>query len=537
MNVFTVTEAQILAWITPVIWPFLRVLALLGTLPVIGQRTVPARARVALAFLIAVCAQASLPPIPPIPLDSAVTFLVVLQQIVIGVSLGFAVRIVFAAVEFAGELIGLQMGLNFAGFFDPISASQATASSRFFGTTIAWLFIVINGHLIVIAALVQSFQAFPVGPEPFAFLRAMQPQTWGAEIFGLGLWIALPMVAMLTFVNLVLAAFNLVPAFLGVPLSVFVITTFVGIIPATVIFATSYGYLDYAIALGKKYPKVSFMHAGGLPPRSDYGPGSLSSEGPGLHRFFTKSTGDPSGSGGERDDAVPDRADVVPARGSPMSSTAGTHPDRHAWSRRMRVVALSAGALAVLAAAGGLAALNGYDDRADEGDHRPWWDGHVTHRCRPVSPSFCSFSREGTTVARSWKMIEALTHALQQPGRPMIAIVAGSKVSTKLTILNNLAERVDQLIVGGGIANTFLLAQGLPIGKSLAEPDLLADAKAVIAAMKARGAAVPIPVDVVVAKAFKADAIALRRWDDEGKIVGAATPGLAHFEQPAFAWR
>jgi len=87
-----------------------------------------------------------------------------------------------------------------------------------------------------------------------------------------------------------------------------------------------------------------------------------------------------------------------------------------------------------------------------------------------------------------------------------VAIVAGSKVSTKLTILQSLAKNVDQLIVGGGIANTFMLAAGLPIGNSLAEKDLVGDAKAVIEAMKARGAAVPIPVDVVTAKEFKADA-------------------------------
>jgi len=102
--------------------------------------------------------------------------------------------------------------------------------------------------------------------------------------------------------------------------------------------------------------------------------------------------------------------------------------------------------------------------------------------------------------------IDAITTALAQPKRPLVAIVAGAKVSTKLTILQALAAKVDQLIVGGGIANTFLLAEGLPIGKSLAEADLVEEARAVIAAMKARGAAVPIPVDVVTAKEFKADA-------------------------------
>jgi phosphoglycerate kinase len=102
--------------------------------------------------------------------------------------------------------------------------------------------------------------------------------------------------------------------------------------------------------------------------------------------------------------------------------------------------------------------------------------------------------------------IDAIGQALANPKRPLVAIVAGSKVSTKLTILQSLARNVDGLIVGGGIANTFLLAAGLKIGKSLAEPGLVGEAKAVIEAMKARGAEVPIPEDVVTAKAFAADA-------------------------------
>ena len=104
--------------------------------------------------------------------------------------------------------------------------------------------------------------------------------------------------------------------------------------------------------------------------------------------------------------------------------------------------------------------------------------------------------------------MDAISKALTAPKRPLVAIVAGSKVSTKLTILESLAKNVDQLIVGGGIANTFMLAAGLKIGKSLAEPDLLDQAKSVIAAMKARGAEVPIPTDVVTTKTFSADAVA-----------------------------
>jgi flagellar biosynthetic protein FliR len=174
----TFTEAQLLQWLAPLVWPFLRALALFAAMPVLGTRTVPTRVRIALAGFIAFAAQPALPPLPPeaLVLDSPLMLPLVAQQVVIGLSLGFAVRLVFAAVEFAGEIIGLQMGLNFAGFFDPISASTATATSRFFGTMVAWLFIVGGGHLVVVAALVHSFGVFPVAPEPFAFLRAVQPQ-------------------------------------------------------------------------------------------------------------------------------------------------------------------------------------------------------------------------------------------------------------------------------------------------------------------------------------------------------------------------
>jgi flagellar biosynthetic protein FliR len=224
------TEAEVLAWMNPLVWPFLRALALFTALPVLGTRTVPARVRIGLAALIAFAAQPTLPPMPVVPLDSPLAFLLVAQQVLIGLSLGFAVRVAFAAVEFAGETIGLQMGLNFAGFFDPVSAAAGTATSRFYGTTIAWLFIVINGHLLVIAALVQSFTAFPVGPEPFAFLKQTLPHLWAAEIFSTGLWIALPLMAMLLFVNLVLGAISRVAAQINIFAIGFPITLGVGLL-------------------------------------------------------------------------------------------------------------------------------------------------------------------------------------------------------------------------------------------------------------------------------------------------------------------
>ena len=122
-----------------------------------------------------------------------------------------------------------------------------------------------------------------------------------------------------------------------------------------------------------------------------------------------------------------------------------------------------------------------------------------THGAAQYAPVACA----GPLLAAE---LDALGAALSAPKRPMVAIVAGSKVSTKLTILNSLAEKVDQLIVGGGIANTFMAAKGLPIGKSLSEPDLLDQAQQIIDKMQARNAAVPIPTDVVVGKKFAPDA-------------------------------
>ena len=130
----------------------------------------------------------------------------------------------------------------------------------------------------------------------------------------------------------------------------------------------------------------------------------------------------------------------------------------------------------------------------------------TAHRAEASTYGIAQFAKVACAGPLLAAEIDAISKALANPKRPLVAIVAGSKVSTKLTILQALAKNVDQLIVGGGIANTFLLAAGLPIGNSLAEADLIGEAKAVIEAMKARGAAVPIPTDVVTAKKFAADA-------------------------------
>ena len=130
----------------------------------------------------------------------------------------------------------------------------------------------------------------------------------------------------------------------------------------------------------------------------------------------------------------------------------------------------------------------------------------TAHRAEATTHGIAKFAQAACAGPLMAAELDALGRALGNPARPLIAIVAGAKVSTKLTILDSLADRVDQLIVGGGIANTFLLAAGLPVGKSLCEPDLRDEARKVMAKMKGRGAEVPLPQDVVVARTFAAEA-------------------------------
>ena len=200
----TFNEAQIMALVTPVFWPFLRVLGVFASAPIFSSRSVPMRTRVALALLVALCARAGMPQAPTIGLNDPQALGAVLQQVLVGVAIGLAARIVFSAVELAGELIGLQMGLNFAGFFDPSTNSKTSTVGRFFGNITMLLFIVMGGHLMLLQAVIASFDTFPVAGNALESVRRLRLHELGAVVFRYGLWIALPMIGMLLFINIVL---------------------------------------------------------------------------------------------------------------------------------------------------------------------------------------------------------------------------------------------------------------------------------------------------------------------------------------------
>jgi len=225
-----ISEADLVAWLSPILWPFLRVLAVFTAAPVFSSRAFPLRARIALAFLIAFAAQPGMPGQPVIGVNDAQALGAVVQQVGIGLAIGFAVRLVFGAFELAGQVVGFQMGLGFAAFFDPSTSAQSSAMGRFHANMAALLFVVLNGHLMVLMAVVQSFVAFPVDQNFLQALGSMKLYNLGTDLFASAFWIALPIIAMLMFANLALGIVSRVAPQMNIYAIGFPVTLAVGLI-------------------------------------------------------------------------------------------------------------------------------------------------------------------------------------------------------------------------------------------------------------------------------------------------------------------
>lgn len=188
------------------------------------------RARIALAFFVALAAQPTLGSQPVISITGAGAMGAVAQQVGVGLAIGFVVRVVFAAVELAGEVVGFQMGLNFASFFDPSLNTQSSAVARFFGQMASFMFVVMNGPMLVLMAVLTSFVSFPVDQNFLEALKHMKIVDLGADLFASGLWIALPMVGMLMFANLALGVVSRVAPQMNIYAIGFPITLTVGLV-------------------------------------------------------------------------------------------------------------------------------------------------------------------------------------------------------------------------------------------------------------------------------------------------------------------
>lgn len=200
----SLTTAQLTSFLAAFVFPMARILALVATAPVLGNRGVPARIRLGLGLALTLVIAPLAGPIPDISPSSWEGLLILVQQIVIGTAMGLAMRVAFAAVDMAGELIGLQMGLGFANFFDPTQGSNAPVVAQFMGLLAILFFLALNGHLLIISTLAQSFSVLPIGADLFGAQAAYSVVTWGGRMFESGLTLALPVVAALLIANLTL---------------------------------------------------------------------------------------------------------------------------------------------------------------------------------------------------------------------------------------------------------------------------------------------------------------------------------------------
>jgi flagellar biosynthetic protein FliR len=200
----SLTDAQLNAWLINFIWPLTRILGLIMVAPVFGHRSVPARVKIGLGIFIALIASPALPPMPNVGLGSWYGLLILIQQFLIGLAIGYMMRIIFAAVEAAGEIIGLQMGLGFASFFDPQSAGQTLVLARFFNLLAVLVFLAVNAHLLVLGILVESFQTLPISANPLSAVGFRHVAGYGTTVFAVGLQLALPLIAILLMTNLAL---------------------------------------------------------------------------------------------------------------------------------------------------------------------------------------------------------------------------------------------------------------------------------------------------------------------------------------------
>ncbi|SAL58972.1 flagellar biosynthetic protein FliR [Caballeronia terrestris] len=231
---FSVTYAQLNVWLTSFLWPFVRILALIATAPVLSHMGVPVRVKVGLAGFITLIVAPTLGAVPQVTVFSADGVWIMVNQFLIGAALGVTMQVAFAAIDAAGEFIGQQMGLGFAMLYDPRAGGNAVVISRYLNTIAMLAFLVFDGHLQMIAALVTTFQSVPIGVNVVG--AAAHAQGWkvlasyGASMFSTGLLLALPVVAALLISNLALGILNRAAPQIGIFQVGFPVTMLVGLL-------------------------------------------------------------------------------------------------------------------------------------------------------------------------------------------------------------------------------------------------------------------------------------------------------------------
>ncbi|MGG7607043.1 flagellar biosynthetic protein FliR [Massilia sp. BKSP1R2A-1] len=200
----SLTTGEMNAWIAGLLWPLTRILGLVASAPLFGNAGVPMSIKLALGVMLASVIAPTVPAVPALDPTGWAGLLILVKELLIGVAMGFAMRIVFAAIEYAGEVASMTMGLGFAVFFDPSSRGRSSAVSQFMALVATMAFLAVNAHLVLLAALAESFVALPISETPFSGNAPLELARWGAKIFTSGLQLSLPIVAALLITNVAL---------------------------------------------------------------------------------------------------------------------------------------------------------------------------------------------------------------------------------------------------------------------------------------------------------------------------------------------
>jgi flagellar biosynthetic protein FliR len=199
----SISSELINTWIISLLWPLTRILGVIATAPILSDRSIPQRVKLGFGIVLTLIIMPTLPEIPKFEIFSLQGLLILVQQLIIGLAMGFCVRLVFSAIGVAGQLIGMSMGLGFAMFFDPQTQSQTTAISQFLTMLLMLIFLSLDGHLMMVTALANSFVSIPIAPEGVG-ISPMKIVSWGETIFSTGVLLALPAVAALLITNMAL---------------------------------------------------------------------------------------------------------------------------------------------------------------------------------------------------------------------------------------------------------------------------------------------------------------------------------------------
>ncbi len=201
-------SAQFDGWVSALLWPLTRILALLATAPVLSSAGVPVRLRLGLGLALTLVIAPALGPMPAVAAASGEGLLILAQQVLIGVGMGFSMRVVFAAVDVAGELSGLQMGLGFASLYDPVRGATNPVLAVLLGMMLSLVFLSINEHLMIIAMLARSFEILPISSLPIRSDALMGVVLLGTKMFAMALFLSLPLLVALVLANLALGVLS-----------------------------------------------------------------------------------------------------------------------------------------------------------------------------------------------------------------------------------------------------------------------------------------------------------------------------------------